>query len=338
MRIALVAAVAAALITTPAAHAAPAVEDLGTLPGDLRSTAQDINESGSIAGVSMGTGTAQHAVRWDRNAPIKKLNDLGFDSWSSAINSGSSVVGYVIDSASEAQPARWDASGALTVLTVPGAAAGVAYDINDSGTVTGTARINGVSHAVVWDRAGTATVFGEGSGRFITEAGWVLGFSGDQPARWTDQGNLFVFDSPGAFLNGHNQAADAIGSVSGEGVLWVGRRRAPLGAGSSPRDLSDNGWIVGVAGNQAVRWRAEEGTVAQPIAPAPSTANDINNAGTVAGTAGSWAVTWSSTGVQTQLPVPSGANRSTVSGLSENDQVIGVVGFPGNIYRAAVWR
>ena len=91
----------------------------------------------------LDTGRAPRAVRWDRNAPIRKLNDLGFDSGATAINRHSTVVGYVIDSANEAQPARWDTSGALTVLTVPAAARGIAHDINDAGSVAGTATING---------------------------------------------------------------------------------------------------------------------------------------------------------------------------------------------------
>lgn len=97
-------AVAATFLSAPAAQAAVAVEDLGTLPGDLRSAALDVNELGSVAGVSYGTGVSQHAVRWDRNAPIKKLNDLGFDSGTSAINRHGTVVGHVIDSANEASP------------------------------------------------------------------------------------------------------------------------------------------------------------------------------------------------------------------------------------------
>lgn len=340
MRITVVAAIVAALIIpATAAQAAPlAVEDLGTLPGDLRSTAQDINELGSIAGVSMGAGTTQHAVRWDRSSPIKKLNDLGFDSWASAINRESTVVGYVIDAASEAQPARWDASGALTVLTVPGATRGVAYDVNDSGAVAGTATIDGVSQAVVWDRTGAATVLGAGWGQHLTNTGTVIGYSGDQPARWTDGGGLYVYDNPGATLLGHNQAADAVGTSGGEGVLWLGRRRAPLGAGTSPRDISDTGWAVGVSGSQAVRWEASEFTVAEPLAPAPSVASEVNDAGVVAGTVGSWAAVWDAAGAQTMLPVVSGSNRSLVKGLTENGQVIGIAGFASGAYRAVVWR
>lgn len=333
---------AVAVVTTfvaPSAQAAPlAVQDLGTLPGDVKSSAQDINEAGAIAGVSMGAGVSQHAVRWDPGAPIKKLDDLGFDTWAAAINSQRTVVGYAVDAANRAQPARWDFSGALTVLTAPGATSGVAYDVNDAGTVTGSVVINGVSHVVVWDGAGAATVFGEGRGQHITEAGWVIGYVGDQPARWTNDGNLYVYDNPGAILLGYNQAADAVGTSGGEGVLWLGRRRAPLGPDTSPRDISDAGWAVGIAGGRAVRWEATEFTTAQPLAPAPSAASDVNNAGVVAGTVGSWAATWDAAGVRTMLPVVPGSNRSLVSGLTENGQVIGIAGFADGTWRAVVWR
>ncbi|MET9632202.1 hypothetical protein ABZX92_32545 [Lentzea sp. NPDC006480] len=327
---------AAVTFSAPVAHAAVGVEDLGTLPGDVRSTAQDINEGGAVAGVSTNAGNAQHAVRWDPGAPIRKLNDLGSDTWAAAINSQRVVVGYAVDSAGRAQPARWDFSGSLTVLTTPGAESGVAHDVNDSGSVTGSAVINGVGHAVVWDSAGVATVLGEGSGRYLTESGTVIGYSGDQPARWS--GGLYVYDNHGATLSGHNEAADAVGASGGEGVLWLGRRRSSLGAGSSPRDISDNGWAVGVSGSRAVRWEASELTTAQPLAPAPSAASKINNAGVIAGTAGSWAVTWNSAGAQTALPVLAGSNRSAVSGLAENGQVIGIAGFADGTWRAVVWR
>lgn len=247
-------------------------------------------------------------------------------------------MGYVVDSANRAQAARWNASNALTVLSVPGATSAVAFDINDSGAATGTAYINGVDTAVMWDRAGNATVLGEGSGRYITNAGTVIGYSGNQPARWTDGGGLYVYDNPGATLLGHNEAANAVGRLGDEGVLWLGRRRAPLGTGTTPHDLSDNGWAVGTSGTQAVRWKAEEFTVAEPLAPSPSTATEINNAGLIGGTVGSWAVTWSASGTQTQLPVLPGATRSRVSGLSEDNQVIGIVGFADGNWHAVVWR
>lgn len=160
----MVAAVVAALIIPATAQAAPpAVEDLGTLPGDLRSAAVDINDSGAIAGVSYGTGTSQHAVRWDRFDGIKKLPDLGFDSWAAAINRDYVVVGYAVNSANQAQAVKWNFSGVLAQLTVPGATSSVAYDVNDSGTVAGTAMINGVSQAVLWDSTGAATILGAGT-------------------------------------------------------------------------------------------------------------------------------------------------------------------------------
>jgi hypothetical protein len=317
------------------------VEDLGTLPGHQLSTAQDINEFGSVAGNSFTSdGRSANAVRWDRNAPVLKLNDLGFGSWAAALNDDRTVVGYVADAANVAQAARWDAGGTLTVLTVPGATTSVAWDVNNNRTVVGTATINGVSHAVAWNANGVATVIGEGRAEYVTAGNTVIGYSGNAPARWTDsgQGSLYVYDNAGATLSGHNQAADAVGRLGDEGVLWPGRRRVPVGVGAFPRDISDNGLAVGTSGTQAARWTVTEPPATVLLAPSPSVAAEINNAGLVAGTVGSWAATWDSAGVQTMLPVVSGSNRSSVSGLAENGQVIGVAGFPGNVYRAVVWR
>jgi hypothetical protein len=337
-------AVVAAVVTTffvPTAHAAVAVEDLGTLPGHQLSIANDINEFGTVAGVSTSAdGRSANAVRWDRHSPISKLGDLGFGSWATAVNGGNYVVGYVADSANRAQAARWDDRGGVTVLTVPGATTSVAWDINDNRTVVGDATINGVSHAVVWNRDGVAFVIGEGRASNVTGNDTVIGYSGNAPARWTDagQGSLYVYDNPGATLTGHNEAGEAVGRVGDEGVLWPGRRRVPVGVGTFPRDISDNGYAVGTSGTQAVRWTVTEPPASVVLAPSPSVASEINNAGVVAGTAGSWAVTWNAAGVQTALPVLAGSIRSSVTGLAENGQVIGTAGFAGNVYRAVVWR
>lgn len=339
MKIALVAAVAAALLSAPTAHAAVSVEDLGTLPGHQLSTAHDINNFGSIAGVSFSSdGRSSNAVRWDRYSPIAKLADLGFGSWAGGINSASSVVGYVADSTNHARAARWDAGNRLTLLAVAGSESSVAYDINDNHTAVGSASINGVNHAVVWDRGGVATVLGEGRAEHVTSDGTAIGYSGDQPAKWMPGGGLYVYDNHGALLYGHNEAADAVGRSGDEGVLWLGRRRATLGVGTFPRDISDNGWAVGTAGTQAVRWKAEEFTKPVPLAPSPSAAVKINNAGVVAGTVGSWAAVWDAAGTQTMLPVLAGSNRSQVTDLSEDNQVLGIAGFPGGTYHAVVWR
>ncbi|MEU0879092.1 hypothetical protein ABZ345_10880 [Lentzea sp. NPDC005914] len=336
----LVVAVAATFLSTPSAHAA-AVEDLGTLPGHQVSIASDINEFGTVAGVSMSAdGRSSNAVRWDRFSPISKLDDLGFGSWAGAVNGSAMVVGYVADSANRSQAARWDDRNRLTVLSVPGAESSVAWDINDNRTVAGTATISGVEHAVVWDRDGVAFVIGVGRAMHVTSDDTVIGYSGNAPARWTSagQGSLYVYDNAGAVLSGHNQAADAVGRVGSEGVLWPGRRRVSLGVDTLPRDISDNGYAVGTSGTQAVRWTVTEPPVAVTLAPSPSVAAQINNAGVVAGTVGSSAVTWNSAGVRTTLPALSGSTRSSVTGLAENGQVIGTAGFADGTYRAVVWR
>ncbi|NKE62891.1 hypothetical protein FXN61_41685 [Lentzea sp. PSKA42] len=330
------AAVSAALLFAPSAQAAPlAVEDLGTLPGDLRSSAVDINDAGSIAGVSYGTGTSQHAVRWDRFDGIKKLADLGFDSWAAAINRDSVVVGYAVNSANQAQAVKWNVSGSLVQLTVAGATSSVAYDVNDSGTVAGTATINGVSQAVLWDSTGVATVLGAGNAHRVTNANWAIGYTGGDVVRWNASGVRTVLDAGTLIAN--NELGDAGGTVGTNGVLWLRNGRTQLGTGARPFDLSDNGFAVGELSSQAFRWDLFGGGSA-PLAPAPSRASEVNNSGVVAGTVGTTAATWNLSGTQTLLPALSGAARHTVTGLSEVGQVIGVATFADGIYRAVVWR
>ncbi|SDG35100.1 hypothetical protein SAMN05216553_107284 [Lentzea fradiae] len=328
-------ALVAAVLITPPAHAVT-VEDLGTLPGDLRSAALDVNDSGTIAGVSYGSGTTQHAVRWDRFDGIKKLADLGFDTWAGAINRDSVVVGYAVTAANRTQAVKWLPSGALVQLTVQGSTGSVAYDVNDSGFVTGTAVIDGVSQAVLWDSIGDATVLGPGSGSRVTGANWVVGTDGGDVVRWNASGVRTVLGS--GVLLGSNQLADAVGTVGTGGVRWSrDGSRTDLGTNARPFDLSDNGWTVGEVSSQAYRWDSFSGTGA-PLAPAPSSAAEVNNSGVVAGTVGTSAATWDMTGTQKLLPALSGATRHRVTGLSEAGQVIGVANLPDGTYRAIVWR
>lgn len=332
----MVAAVVAALFVPVTAQAAPlAVEDLGTLPGDLRSSAVDINDSGTIAGVSHGAGTAQHAVRWDRWDGIKKLADLGFDTWAAAINRDNVVVGYAVNSAGQTQAVKWLSSGALVQLTVEGATSSVAYDVNDSGTVVGTVTINGVSQVVRWTSWGEATVLGAGNARHIANGDTVIGKSGNDVVRWSPSGVRTVLDA-GEFT-GANQLGEATGTVGGNGVLWLRNSKTQLGAGARPLDMNDNGFAVGELSSQATRWDVFTGAIEQ-LAPAPSRASDVNNSGVVAGTVGTTAATWNMSGTQTSLPSLSGAARHTVTGLSEVGLVIGVATFADGTYRAVVWR
>ncbi|MET9225170.1 hypothetical protein [Lentzea sp. NPDC003310] len=335
MRIAMVAAVVAALFVPGTAHAALALEDLGTLPGDLRSTAVDVNDSGAVAGNSYGAGTSQHAVRWDKFEQIRKLADLGFDSGATAINRDYVVAGYAITAAGQSQAVKWNSSGALTQLTVPGATSSIAYDINDSGTVAGSATINGVTQAVLWASWGEATVLGEGSAQHVTTGNTVIGTSGGNVVRWNSSGVRTVLDA-GVFL-GANQLGDATGTVGGNGVLWLRNGKKQLGSGARPFDITDNGAAVGDLASQAVRWDVTTGAV-ETLAPAPSRASEVNNSWVVAGTVGTSAATWDMSGTQTVLPSLAGASRHSVAALSEVGHVAGVATFADGTYRAVAWR
>ena len=332
----MVAAVVAAVIIPATAQAAPlALEDLGTLPGDLRSVATDVNDSGSVAGSSYGAGTTQRAVRWDRFEPIRQLPDLGFGSAATSINRDYVVAGYVVTAGNQSQAAKWNSSGQLTQLTVPGATSSVAYDVNDSGTVAGTATINGVSQAVLWASWGEATVLGAGSAQHVTTGGTVIGTDGGNVVRWTSSGVRTVLDA-GTFL-GANQLGDATGTAGGDGVLWLRSGKTQLGAGARPYDITDNGYAVGELSSQATRWDVFTGGV-ETLAPAPSSAREVNNSAVVAGTVGTGAAKWDQSGTQTLLPSLSGATRHSVTGLNEVGQVIGVAAFADGTFRAVAWR
>ena len=220
-------------------------------------------------------------------------------------------------------------------LAVAGATSSVAYDVNDSGTVTGAATINGVSQAVLWTSFGEVTVLGAGSGLHVTNGNWMVGKTGGDVVRWNAAGVRTVLDA-GA-VAGVNQLGDAAGTASTGGVLWLRAGKTQLGSAARPSDISDNGFAVGDVSSQATRWDHFTGAV-ETLAPAPSSAAEVNNSGVVAGTVGTSAATWDMGGTRTVLPALSGAARHSVTGLSEVGQVIGVAAFADGTHRAVVWR
>ena len=122
------------------------VTDLGVLPGDERSSAQDLNDLGDIVGWSRGPG-GDRAVLW-RNGTILDLSPM---TTARAVNNYGVVVGAVAKFDTiygrRYAPALWN-NARLTELPIPAGQWGFdfALSINDDGLIVGEVR----GHAVLW--------------------------------------------------------------------------------------------------------------------------------------------------------------------------------------------
>ena len=157
------------------------VQVLGSLGGSY-TFVQGLNNQGVVVGQSQDAALDYRAFTWSaargmRALPGPSLSDAH------AINNLNQVVGAV---RAEGQmfytrANRWNADGSLTPLGPPPARLSAARAINDSGISVGDSEVQYQdSHAMVWDRAGTATDLGlfggtQSTAKYINAIGQVLG-------------------------------------------------------------------------------------------------------------------------------------------------------------------
>ena len=173
--------------------------DLGVLPGLMLSVATDINDRGQIVGWSSAYQYAgRRAVLWENGQPIDVLPP-GYDGCAAqGINKRGDIVGGCLSSS----PWLWR-DGTLTYLPgLPGAASGVASDINDHGVIVGT----------------------------------LESAAGSIPVRWVD-GKVTALGLPAGALGGVADAVNDHGDIVGyvvnpsfyDPVIWQGGTAIPLG-------------------------------------------------------------------------------------------------------------
>ena len=174
-------------------------ENLGTLPGGIRSRGLAINNMGTVVGWSEFTngGSIQHATRFQNGTALDlgTLPNSGNYSHAVGVNDKGEVVGYSgpNDSGPNSDPFPtsntrafiWDASNGMRDLGTLGGGFAKAYAINNSSVVTGTAdsseQVN-FSHAFRWDAINDMRDIGAiagpfSAGRAINENGHVAGTS-----------------------------------------------------------------------------------------------------------------------------------------------------------------
>ncbi len=306
-----------------AAKTAIAPIDLGTLPGDLFSAVNAINDAGVMVGSStpLEPQIKYHATRWDAQGRISALAGLGGEqSQANDVDDHGVAVGWAHKDTSWNQTAvKWAPDGAVTALpSLPGGEYAYASAIGGTGVVVGAGKgADGKVHPLRWNADGTVVALAGlggdyGSALWITRDGRTIGGTANDAAgrnhavRWNSAGVITDL-SPGI-------------------------------TESTPEDMNDNGVIVGSArldgDPKPVRWERDgRMTWLEYPESGPAWARAVNNAGAAAG--GGYQVfgttspaRWDRAGARTTL--------STERGLGNDiDRTGTVVGLVNEI--AAKW-
>jgi probable HAF family extracellular repeat protein len=141
------------------------VRELSPYPGDLDGAATEINDAGTVVGISgicdqaVGRFTARHAVMW-QNGQVINLGSFGGVAWNTpmAINNRGEVVGFADlpgDTNGTANPVAflWTRSGGMQNLgTLSGDTNSEALGINGRGQIVGISfnAQTGASRAFLW--------------------------------------------------------------------------------------------------------------------------------------------------------------------------------------------
>jgi probable HAF family extracellular repeat protein len=131
------------------------MSDLGAM-ADSASGAYDINNSGQIVGGS-GVGLPEQcrAILWDGVNGMVDLGGLGGDSGNAhGINDNGQIVGWSENSDYNGRAFVWDEGTMYELSTLIPPDSGwdylsIAYDINNTGQIVGTGRIDGVIHPFI---------------------------------------------------------------------------------------------------------------------------------------------------------------------------------------------
>ena len=136
------------------------VTPLGFLPGGSFSSAQDINDSGSVVGVTSIDGNYR-GFMWDGDGPIEALPmpPGATSSFAVAINNLDQIVGSASALFQPGHAILWENDVATELESLAEGAGASAADINDSGQIVGTSAgpppppgsPPPPSHAVLWN-------------------------------------------------------------------------------------------------------------------------------------------------------------------------------------------
>jgi uncharacterized membrane protein len=256
---------------------------LNSFGGD--SSAYGMNDNGQVVGNAYNSGTGQtEAVIWDTGV----VTSLGFEGIARAINNSGTVVGEngakaVNNTTGDGRAYRWDGTnGYLDLGDLNGAYAG-AWDINDSGVITGNSFFNDQTafgllkmHAFRWENENDGMTDlvppnptdGYSRGIGINNNGTIIGrasvdtFTGSDKymAQW-DSSNTFTHDDPpGNYSSGRdiNNSEVAVGiartgiGTPNQAAMWDANGSVTIfgtfgGERSRLTAINDSGIAVGMA-------------------------------------------------------------------------------------------
>lgn len=232
-------------------------DGMATLPGltgDTHRVASDVNDAGVVVGHS-GYETIeppQRAVRWIDGVP-DELGTPGLtDSHAEAINEAGTIVGWGY-SGSDTHAFVWTEDGGAVDIT-PTAQLAYAYDVNESGQVTGYSG----SQAFVWE-SGVLTNLGVPDGYAfsfgfaINDAGVVAAHvttasgNSERVARWSPGAGWQVLGGVGE--DNISFGINNSGTIVGEGRPTAGLERAfvfmeGVGLFSLTEQLTTSEWFL----------------------------------------------------------------------------------------------
>ncbi|WP_158847442.1 hypothetical protein [Saccharothrix deserti] len=258
-----------------------AITALPLLPGGARGEVVAVNASGVAVGHSFAADGRSHAVKWAADGTVTDLGVLPGGSYppgepvvsdrASSINDAGVVVGAVYTADAKEHAVRWDASGAISELGVPGGGRARAQFVNGAGDVVGSFQTTaGPTVPVRWTGAGTSALSMAGRNFYelvgLNETGVVAGNAGVGRQlylglSWDAAGQLTELPPLAGDVSSRAVDVTEDGSVVGNSssagetdrpVRWTGDVAQQLGAPAGATSASvvganDGGAVVGLA-------------------------------------------------------------------------------------------
>ncbi|MFI7354429.1 hypothetical protein ACIBTP_10830 [Streptomyces avidinii] len=359
-------------VVPPTSGAVGAMYELPLMAGHTNSSAQAMNDTGDVVGLSLDANEDGYLVRWGADGSLTPLQaiDGGTGGYAVKIVDDGTVAGFTDTPDGVRHAARWSASGVLTRLEEPpGYTRGEAQDINNSRVAVGQISTESATLPVRWGPDGRVTVLRlppqarGGTATAINERGEIAGYVSvpgekTRAVRWDTRGRVHDLGSLGGSdsePSAINERGTVIGRATDTNGTWKAVR-APLGRkvealpsqepGARTVSVNNADVVVANVKDRALRWSgtgAATGVVElQPLRGTARTfVRGINDRGTSVGTSDPFAVTWDAQGVATVLPVPAGFDRSDPVAINATGGVAGNVGSSRTRpvqWRAVVWR
>lgn len=164
------------------------LEDLGTLPGDVFANARDVNDEGTVVGLSGNGAGVSSAFRWTASTGMVKLDSLGGETYALAVSNQGDIAGFSTDAAGNRHAVRWPAGGdAIEDLGTLGGCCSEGYGINGAGDIVGVSdlgkRRTSTQRGFLAKRGMRMTdlgaLRGQSAARDLNDFGTVVGASGN---------------------------------------------------------------------------------------------------------------------------------------------------------------